>query len=35
MFLDPGIPFMDGYEVAKALRAEAAMRRMKIVALTA
>lgn len=35
VFLDLGMPFMDGYAVARALRAEAALRRMKIVALTA
>lgn len=35
MFLDLGMPVMDGYEVAKALRAEVTMRRIKIVALTA
>jgi CheY-like chemotaxis protein len=35
LFLDIGMPFMDGYAVARALRAEAALQRMKIVALTA
>lgn len=35
IFLDIGMPVMDGYAVAKALRGEAASRRMKIVALTA
>jgi CheY-like chemotaxis protein len=35
IFLDIGMPVLDGYAVAKALRAEAALRRMKIVALTA
>lgn len=35
IFLDLGMPQMDGYAVAKALRAEAAMKRMRIVALTA
>lgn len=35
IFLDIGMPFMDGYQVAKALRAEASMKAVKIVALTA
>lgn len=35
LFLDIGMPVMDGYAVARALRAETALRRMKIVALTA
>lgn len=35
IFLDIGMPIMDGYAVAKALRGEAALSRMKIVALTA
>jgi CheY-like chemotaxis protein len=35
VFLDIGMPFMDGYEVAKALRREAAFQPLVIVALTA
>jgi CheY-like chemotaxis protein len=35
IFLDIGMPVMDGYAVARALRGEAALRHMKIVALTA
>lgn len=35
VFLDIGMPFMDGYEVAKALRREAAFESLMIVALTA
>lgn len=35
IFLDIGMPFMDGYEVAKALRSESTMTGMKIIALTA
>lgn len=35
IFLDIGMPGMDGYAVAKALRGEEALYRIKIVALTA
>ncbi|QBE66423.1 response regulator [Pseudoduganella lutea] len=35
IFLDIGMPVMDGYQVATALRADEAFRRVKIVALTA
>jgi CheY-like chemotaxis protein len=35
VFLDIGMPFMDGYEVAKALRREAAFQPLVVVALTA
>jgi CheY-like chemotaxis protein len=35
IFLDIGMPVMDGYAVAKALRGDAALNRTKIVALTA
>jgi CheY-like chemotaxis protein len=35
IFLDIGMPVMDGYAVAKSLRGDAALSRIKIVALTA
>lgn len=35
VFLDLGMPLMDGYAVAKALRARPALQALKIVALTA
>jgi CheY-like chemotaxis protein len=35
IFLDIGMPFMDGYEVAKAVRLEVALTNVKLVALTA
>lgn len=35
IFLDIGMPFMNGYEVAEALRADAAFTHVKLVALTA
>lgn len=35
IFLDIGMPFMDGYQVAKALRSDATMTSVKIIALTA
>jgi CheY-like chemotaxis protein len=35
IFLDIGMPFMDGYEVAKAVRREVSLMEVKLVALTA
>jgi len=35
MFLDIGMPVMDGYQVATAIRADETLRSMKLVALTA
>ena len=35
MFLDIGMPFMDGYQVATAIRADATLHSIKLVALTA
>lgn len=35
IFLDIGMPFMDGYEVAKAVRQEISLKGVKLVALTA
>ena len=35
MFLDIGMPFMDGYQVATAIRADETLRNIKLVALTA
>ena len=35
MFLDIGMPFMDGYQVATAIRADETLRSIKLVALTA
>jgi CheY-like chemotaxis protein len=35
IFLDIGMPVMDGYAVARSLRGDAALSRIKIVALTA